>query len=397
MDCGNIQVQCEMKPLLTKLYRARPKTLGRLGPATFEPILTFLHREVRHARLPRRFPRGQKTLAASGDVHGDLLVCVSVLRLAQVVDGKANWTGGSTQFVFCGDLLDRTGRGDVSKNTSHNPREEVDIIQYLHALDSQARAVGGSVTAVLGNHELATVWLEDYPHYERYQHSPQTDGWGGYAQKRKLFQPGGLMARYLSRQCPLILQVESVLFMHGGLTMDLMDRFQAESGRLATVRNLNAQTAKAMWTRNSPAPRAVIRLARVRDLSAPDASVPAENAKCVAHLRQIFARLRLDWTRGAIVVGHTVQASKTIPAFCNGKVWRLDLGMSEAFGTKSTLGVLKMVVNHRALGQATVVTTLSHQVIGAVAGTSVRKYVNGNMKFSKQVSYSSAKWSRHFA
>jgi hypothetical protein len=43
-----------------------------------------------------------------------------------------------------------------------------------------------------------------------------------------------------------------------------------------------------------------------------------------------------------MVVGHTVQSEGESPDVCGGKVWRLDFGMSEAFGKKGAVHVLLM-------------------------------------------------------
>ena len=100
-----------------------------------------------------------------GDIHGDIGVLFSVLQeCTEVMDEEGNWIGGDATIVFCGDIVDRyrngstctyrdeTGRSEVWGDFEI-PHEELLILAILRGLAFQARAAGGRVVTVIGNHE----------------------------------------------------------------------------------------------------------------------------------------------------------------------------------------------------------------------------------------------------
>ena len=76
-----------------------------------------------------------------GDIHGYLRVLYKILREAHLIDGTHHWIGGAAILWFLGDLVDR------------GP-DSVAVLDFVMALQQEARAVGGSVDSLLGNHEL---------------------------------------------------------------------------------------------------------------------------------------------------------------------------------------------------------------------------------------------------
>ena len=313
LQCNNVVAKCAMRPSLNALYKFRKNNngdLGSLGPCTFEPIDSFLQKP--HHRTRKNL--NGTVVIAIGDIHGDFLVLLAVLYIMDMISTEANWIGGDAHVVLTGDWMDRTGRGET--DTSINPREEIDILQYLTALGKV-----GNVTIALGNHEIATVWLNSHKHYKIYQKSLQVAGWGGLQHKINLWRPGGLMAKYLAENCPLIVKVNSFLFMHGGLDIKTVWDY----GSITFVNNVMRE---ALLTPNSPLPpENIIEIAWNRDLS--DNSITS--IECGEMLKKVFEDLGLNWYTGGLVIGHTPQ-SNGIPHYCKGKVWRIDLKMSEAFG-----------------------------------------------------------------
>jgi hypothetical protein len=80
-------------------------------------------------------------IVAVGDVHGAFDQYVTILREAQLIDNRRRWTGGNATFVQLGDVLDR---GPQS-------RQALDLIRRL---ETEAKAAGGQVVFLLGNHEV---------------------------------------------------------------------------------------------------------------------------------------------------------------------------------------------------------------------------------------------------
>jgi hypothetical protein len=81
-----------------------------------------------------------------GDVHGHRTELVSALRAAGLVDEDASWCGGTARVWFLGDFFDRGPDG-------------VAVVELVMSLAEQADEAGGSVRALLGNHEILTLGM----------------------------------------------------------------------------------------------------------------------------------------------------------------------------------------------------------------------------------------------
>ena len=113
---------------------APPASPAPIEPATSgEPSCTL-------AAVPARFPAPAR-LVAIGDLHGDLAATRSALRAAGAIDARDAWIGGTLWIVQTGDILDR---GD----------DEQAIVDLFGKLETEARAAGGAVIVLDGNHEL---------------------------------------------------------------------------------------------------------------------------------------------------------------------------------------------------------------------------------------------------
>ena len=82
-----------------------------------------------------------------------------VLQFSGVVDEEGDWTGDVDFFVQTGDIIDRYALAvlyaSVCIPTDVNYRGDDTIILFawMDRLRAQARAVGGTMLSILGNHE----------------------------------------------------------------------------------------------------------------------------------------------------------------------------------------------------------------------------------------------------
>jgi hypothetical protein len=76
-----------------------------------------------------------------GDIHGQYDKLVRLLREHGLIRETLAWTGGDAQLWFMGDFIDRGEDGILA----------VDLVMRLQR---EAEAAGGSVHALMGNHEL---------------------------------------------------------------------------------------------------------------------------------------------------------------------------------------------------------------------------------------------------
>ncbi len=140
-----------------------------------------------------------KKLAVLSDVHGQFDVMVQLLQSNKIIDKDMKWSFADGNVVMIGDMFDR------------GPRV-TEVLWLLYQLEAEAHAAGGAFHVMLGNHE-AMVLYDDL----RYIHPK-------YAESAKLLgetYPGlysdqTVLGRWL-RSKPMLLQVNDMLFVHGGL------------------------------------------------------------------------------------------------------------------------------------------------------------------------------------
>jgi hypothetical protein len=261
------------------------------------------------ARLSRPAP---DRLVGIGDLHGDLDHARRVLRLAGAIDDHDRWIGGRLVAVQTGDEIDR---GDDDRA----------IVDLVEGLKKQATASGGEMIALLGNHEIMNASLDfryvtaggfttfsrpdaGEPSSSVARLPPESRGRGA------AFAPGGAYASVESGR-PFVVKVGDTVFVHGGVLPKHvaygLDRMNDEldawlAGKRPAPPAILVAEDGPVWTRaysNEDAP--------------PDCS----------DLATVLAELGAK----RMVVGHTVQHAGVNSA-CDGKVWRIDVGISRYFG-----------------------------------------------------------------
>lgn len=158
-------------------------------------------------RLPLDPPRGPvelppvDSLYVMGDVHGAFDRLLRVLRAAGLVDDGERWTGGGAHLVLLGDLFDRGP--DVTRT-----------LWFVYGLQAEARAAGGAVHVVLGNHEVM-VMTRDLRYVSPKERSLAELRGTSYT---RLFDVRrSVLGRWLASR-PAVLRIGSVLLAHGGVS-----------------------------------------------------------------------------------------------------------------------------------------------------------------------------------
>lgn len=235
-------------------------------------------------------------VVAIGDVHGDLEATRRALRLAGAIDDQDRWIGGALVVVQTGDVLDR---GD----------DEKEILALLDRLEVEAKAAGGRLVRLLGNHELMNARGD-----MRYVTGGGFDDYGGSEESRRAaFRPGSPLAKRLA-DFPLVAVVGDSVFAHGGLLPKHveygLDRLNREAA--AWLRGERRELPAIL--RGSDSPQWLRRFSE--DVSAGDCKVLADMLASLGVKR--------------LVVGHTIQRSG-ITSACEGRVWRIDVGMARYY------------------------------------------------------------------
>ena len=261
---------------------------------------------------PTRLPMPAR-LVAVGDLHGDFLGLRKVLRMARVTDGNDNWIGGNATLVQVGDVLDR-GEGERS------------ILELLEKLRGQAKKAGGRVVTLLGNHEVMNA-LGDFRYvtpggFSDFDTTPglKLSTPDGSARppdeaRRKAFEPGGPWARRLAR-FGVVVVVGDTLFVHAGILPQHARYGMTRINR--DVRMWLLGDARFPWYIG-------------RDNSPVWTRLYADDSEGMCLVLEEALKLT---NAKRMVVAHTVQKDGVTQA-CDGRLWRIDVGISRAYGGKA--------------------------------------------------------------
>jgi hypothetical protein len=253
-------------------------------------------------------------LVAIGDLHGDLEAARKVLRLAGAIDEKDAWSGGKLVVVQTGDAIDR---GDDDRA----------ILDMLERLKGEAAKAGGELVAMSGNHEIMNASFDfryvTPPAFASFAEVKASSDGAAEALahleassrgRAAAFAPGGPYATMIARR-PVIYRSGDTVFVHGGVLPKHVkfgiDRINDETaawllGRQSEPPRLLAQEDGPIWTRMY------------------SAAPGREECATLAETLSMLGAKRM-------VMGHTVQRGGVSPA-CDGKGWRIDVGLSKFYG-----------------------------------------------------------------
>ena len=293
---------------------------------------------------------GVDRIVAVGGIHGNYKNFLKILRSAGLIDQSANWSGGETHLVQTGDVLDR---GADSRK----------VVDLLMKLEEQARAAGGQVHALIGNHEAmnlygdlryispgefkafrdgnskmvrrwfyqvaVTQWQKERGES---QGAPLEDSLGtmakrkqmafkkewesqhplGYFEHRFAFGPNGKYGNWIFRHNSAV-RINDTLFMHGGVSPKYASRSIDEINQ--TIRDelkdsANEEKLEAGMAADRQGPLWYRGLAR------------GEESSLKKHVATLLERHQVK----RIVEGHTHMPGVIVPRF-DGRVLAIDAGI----------------------------------------------------------------------
>ena len=278
-------------------------------------------------------------IVAIGDVHGDVNAMRTALKSSGIIDSKDKWIGGKSVLVQVGDQLDR---GDSERA----------IYDLLFRLQDSAPQSGGAVHILFGNHELMNARL-DFRYVSKGGFTDFSKDGGVNTVKGMRVKPnfpsqvsreirslpsemrararsiaqGGPLAMELAERAKLSVMIGDNIFIHGGLNTKHLT-YGGKSGKDAykTMEQLNEDVKTFLLGKgkfpiqcrggNSPQ--------WLRDYSRGSVQNGSNECRMLADTLKMMNARRM-------IVGHTPQA-QGINSACGGRVWRIDTGMSEAYG-----------------------------------------------------------------
>ena len=310
----------------------------------------------------------QKKLVAIGDLHGDLIATLKVLKLAEVIPqnttinniANVQWTGGDTWVIQLGDQIDRCRPDDWVQNCLKDLTDVYEdegnnmlIFKLFLRLDDEAKKYGGRVLGLLGNHELMNVdkdfryvspkeFLEFVPEKDRTSKYTK-DGFPlGYYHRTKAFERGGNIAKTYSIKKKSIMTIGSYLFVHGGMSIDLAKKY--------SIAEINQIVAKWLLKQDSEQETKIFdEIFRDDDDMSPFwcrifSEEEGEDETTLENFNKLINNINqknklLKPIKG-MVVAHTPQFmdNKYLNGIYDKRLWRIDVGMSRAFGKQDDCG-----------------------------------------------------------
>ncbi|KAF9165127.1 hypothetical protein DFQ26_000571 [Actinomortierella ambigua] len=276
-------------------------------------------------------------MVAVGDLHSDYPQAIKVLMLAGVVNDKGDWIGGTDTLVQTSNgfelrLLPLLTLKRVLSNRVQTPAashlvdrgpDTIKVYNLFDNLRKQAKAAGGQVVNLYGNHEVMNIG-----HDLRYVTEEDYASFGGREARRQAFD---IQTGWLGQQ---IYANFNLTYIHNGHTvLSHGDMHPAWAG--AGIDKMNHVAREALWNKDYHAP--IFRtmgpiwwrgLAMEEDGS-------SETCRYVDAVKKALGVNRL-------ISGHTPQHDKILSR-CNGGYMVIDVGISSYYGAH--LAALEIVDN----------------------------------------------------
>ena len=250
-----------------------------------------------------------------GDIHADYEILLAVLKKAGLINDKLEWIGGKTYLVMIGDLVDGKARID-----NWNGDSDVKVINFLGKLIKKAKRKGGDVIILLGNHEFMNIRGNF-----NYSGDHGIREMGGELNRLKYFN-----SKFLSfaNKCFLAVNIGGWIFCHAGIVPEISKKYSIPKLNTMLVKFLSNQM-------NLHEDNVFFEIISGENGILTTREFGINNINC----KRLLATLE-NLNANHMVVGHTVQ--EKVNDICNKKLWRVDVGLSRAFGNnhKKNLGFL---------------------------------------------------------
>jgi hypothetical protein len=301
--------------------------------------------------LPTIVPKTDR-IVVFGDLHGDWDLTIKCLKGMKLIDDDLKWVGNKTVIVQVGDQIDRcrpvNKKCDHPQETVNDENSDIKILEFLTNLHSEAKAVGGAVYSLFGNHEFMNiegnmnyvsydglVGFADYDNgkfREKYSELPDVEI--GKLARKHAFSRGNEYATFLGCTRIATIIVGSFLFVHAGITPEI-------------IKKLDIKGKNDLYKINYAIRRWVLKLINKdyvdkiinsdehsmfwqRILGDIPPNINNFDPRCVKYIEPVLKLFNI----GHMVIGHTPQFVKNksgINNTCGDSLWRVDIGASNAF------------------------------------------------------------------
>lgn len=151
---------------------------------------------------PAVYPQPEKLFAVS-DIEGEFTKFTQLLIDKKIINKSYHWTFGKGHLVICGDLFDRG-------------KEVMPQLWLLYRLEAEAKAAGGMVHTLLGNHDLMG-FTGDYRYVDQKYFTAARLLGKSYSD---LFAAGTVLGDWL-RSRNMAEKIGDRLYLHGGISPEV--------------------------------------------------------------------------------------------------------------------------------------------------------------------------------
>lgn len=151
---------------------------------------------------PSVYAAAEKLLAFS-DIEGNFDAFRKLLQSNKVIDDNFNWVFGNGHLVFAGDMFDRG-------------MQVTECLWLMYSLEEKAKAAGGYVHFVLGNHEIMNMQGNHNYTTGKYKKNARLIG----KTITQLYNENSELGRWL-RTKNIMEKIGDLLFVHGGISPEI--------------------------------------------------------------------------------------------------------------------------------------------------------------------------------
>ncbi|WP_026451989.1 metallophosphoesterase [Aequorivita capsosiphonis] len=170
-------------------------------------------------------------VAALSDIHGQYDLAVEILKNNKIIDKDLNWNFGKGHLVIVGDIFDRGPKVNQ-------------MLWLTYKLEHQAKAKGGDVHFIFGNHEYM-IFLKDFRYVnEKYLAVSKLLN----RDYNELYGEDTVLGRWL-RSKPTILKINDNIYLHGGISEEFLAQVDFDIEAINnTMRQSNGRSKEDMKT-----------------------------------------------------------------------------------------------------------------------------------------------------
>ncbi len=175
-----------------------------LTVATDEPGKTFSVKLKDNLQVEKSEYKKISKQVVISDIEGNFGALRKLLQNSGVIDKDFNWTFGNGHLVLTGDFFDRGDR-------------VTEVLWLIYSLEDKAKAAGGYVHFVLGNHEIMNLSGD-----LRYLHPKYVQDTALLKENYvgSLYGENSELGRWL-RTKNIVEKIDGILFLHGGISADM--------------------------------------------------------------------------------------------------------------------------------------------------------------------------------